>query len=74
MRLYGHTHEYRRISTNAVISGNAGAPLEVPTSSYGFLMVQQRSDGNVVVTAYDVGTPPTIRDSFVVTPQGASTH
>ena len=27
LRLYGHSHEYRHFTANAIITGNAGAPL-----------------------------------------------
>lgn len=72
LRLYGHTHDYRRIAANALISGNAGAPLQDAQGSYGFVLVEQRSDGNVQVTAYDVGRPPMVVESFVVRPDGTS--
>jgi hypothetical protein len=74
LRLYGHTHEYRRINPNGVVSGNAGAPLYMPTDQYGFVMVDQRADGNIIVTAYNVGRPPTVNESWVVTPSGTATH
>ena len=74
LRLYGHTHEYRHAAANAVISGNAGAPLASTSGSYGVVMVDQRADGNLVVTAYDVGRPPMVADSFVVTPAGTLTR
>ena len=74
LHLYGHTHEYRHGRPNIVVSGNAGAPLANAGGSYGFVIVSQRADGNVVVTAYDVGTPPMVVDSFVLTPAGALTH
>jgi len=70
LRLYGHTHEYRRLAPNAVINGNAGAPLSSRRGTYGFALVEQRDDGNLVVTAYDVGTPPMVHDSFVLAPDG----
>jgi hypothetical protein len=77
LRLYGHTHEFRREGTNAVIDGNAGAPLAGLSTAddyYGFGVIDQRADGNIVFTAYQVGSPPMVMMSFVVTPSGASTH
>ncbi len=74
LRLYGHTHEYRHLAANAVINGNAGAPLSSRRGTYGFATVEQRDDGNLVFTAYDVGTPPMVSDSFVLTPAGAPTR
>ena len=71
LRLYGHTHEYRHLSANAIIAGNAGAPLQVATGQYGFVVVDQRADGNLVVTAYSIGHPAMVVDSFVLTPGGA---
>jgi hypothetical protein len=65
--LYGHVHEYNHLTANAVITGNAGAPLDA--GSYGWLRVQQRSDGNVVVNAYELSTGMVI-DSWDVTPEG----
>ena len=73
LRLYGHTHEYRRINPNGVVAGNAGATLS-PTGVYGFVMVDQRRDGNLVVTAYGLGRPPAPVESWVVTPGGAATR
>jgi hypothetical protein len=70
LRLYGHTHEYQHNETNAIIAGNAGAPLSFG-AVYGFVVVEQRADGNVIVTAYELGRPSTIVDSFVLTPAGA---
>lgn len=74
LRLYGHTHEYRHLSANAVINGNAGAPLSSMRGTYGFAVVEQRSDGNLVFTAYDVGTPPMVSDTFVLAPDGSLTR
>lgn len=74
LRLYGHTHEYSHPLPNAIITGNAGAPLASLSGSYGFVVVAQRADGNLVVTAYDVGRPPMVVDSFVLTPAGALTR
>ena len=74
LHLYGHTHEYRHGRPNTVVSGNAGAPLANAGGSYGFVMASQRADGNIVVTAYDIGSPPMVVDSFVVTTGGAASR
>ena len=67
--LFGHVHEYAHLTANAVISGNAGAPLD--SGHYGYLGVVQRSDGNVAVTEYDASTNmPT--DTWAVTPEGTA--
>ena len=71
LRLYGHTHEYRKLATNAVIVGNGGAPLG-GSGNYGFVMVDQRADGDVSVVAYEIGNPPLLRDAFVVHPDGTA--
>jgi hypothetical protein len=65
--IYGHKHEYRRLSANAVISGNSGAPLAC--GAYGFLYVVQRPDGNVQVEEHrqDNGN---VVDAWAVTPTG----
>lgn len=65
--LFGHTHEYNHIAPNAVISGNAGAPLDA--GHYGYLYVLQRPDGNVSVTEYQEGSNSPI-DTWAVTPEG----
>lgn len=74
LRLYGHTHEYRHVSANAIIAGNAGAPLASASGEYGFVVVEQRADANLVVTAYTIGHPAMVADSFVLTPGGALTR
>jgi hypothetical protein len=78
LRLYGHTHEYEHLSAyNAVVDGNAGAPfdgLSVAGQYYGFGIVDQRSDGNIVFTAYQSGSPPMVHDTWVVTPAGVRTR
>ncbi len=74
LRLYGHTHEYSHQSPNILVQGNGGAPLRSPSGTYGFADVQQRSDGNIVVTEYNIGSPPMVASSFVMTPGGTVTH
>lgn len=77
LRLYGHTHEYRHLQSpdyNAVVDGNAGAPFSggyISGQYYGFGVVDQRADGNIVFTAYQTGSPPMVMDSWVVAPNGA---
>jgi hypothetical protein len=74
LRLYGHTHEYQHLAPNAIIVGNAGAPLASLSGQYGFVIVDQRADGNLVVTAYTIGHPAMVADSFVLTPGGRPTR
>ncbi|MEO6952644.1 MAG: metallophosphoesterase [Polyangia bacterium] len=66
--LFGHIHEYRHLTTNSVIAGNAGAPLV--SGEYGWLDVQQRADGTIGVTAYSMATGMPM-DAWAVTPGGA---
>jgi hypothetical protein len=71
--LFGHKHTYQHYAPNQVISGNSGAPLDGGGTYYGFVLVQERADGNIAVTAYDSATGmPT--DSWAVTPAGAPTR
>lgn len=74
LRLYGHLHTYRHIEANAIVVGNAGAPLSTAASRYGFTVVEQRADGNVVITAYTVGHPAMVEDTFVLRPDGTITQ
>jgi hypothetical protein len=69
LAIYGHKHEYRRVAANAVISGNAGAPLAC--GGYGFLYVVQRPDGNVQVEEHRHDTGDAV-DAWIVTPTGAA--
>lgn len=73
LRLYGHVHKYDHPLPNAIVTGNAGAPLS-GFDTYGFALIEQRADDNIVVTSYAIGTPPTPIDSFVLTPDGMITH
>jgi hypothetical protein len=73
LKMFGHAHEYRRLTTNSVISGNGGANLRTQGTYYGYLMVEQQASGNVSVTAYDVSTGMPV-DSWVITPSGAAGH
>jgi hypothetical protein len=65
---FGHTHVYRRIDVQHVISGNGGAPLDTGTH-YGFVLVQQQADGNFTLTEIDQATGMPL-DSWKVTPDG----
>jgi predicted phosphodiesterase len=55
LELLGHTHEYRHVDTQHVISGNAGAPL-AGSGGYGLLIVEQLANGNITVTEIDEST------------------
>ena len=67
LALLGHSHEYRRVDTTHVISGNGGAPLS--TGAYGLLLVQQQTNGNITVTEYDQASGMPL-DLWSVTPTG----
>jgi hypothetical protein len=66
---YGHTHTYRRLGANEVISGNGGAPISY--GYYGFLYVEQREDGNVEVREIRQDTGD-VTDRWAVNPSGQS--
>jgi hypothetical protein len=68
--VFGHVHEYRHLAANAVIAGNAGAPLD--GGEYGWIAIRQRQDAAVVVSAYSLATGMAY-DSWAVTPEGAAT-
>ena len=69
LKLYGHTHKYRHLSANEVISGNGGAPLSSKTDDfYGLLAVEQLADTNLKIT--EINEDGTFADSFKLTPQG----
>jgi hypothetical protein len=67
LELNGHTHEYRRVDTQHVISGNAGAPLS--GGGYGLLIVEQQQNGNINVKELDEATG-NVTDSWTVSPDG----
>lgn len=73
LRMYGHVHRYDHPVPNGIVTGNAGAPLS-SFDTYGFAVIDQRDDDDIVVTAYSIGTPPSPIDSFVLTPEGMPTH
>jgi hypothetical protein len=73
LEICGHTHDYSK-SGNRIVMGNGGAPL-TGSSDYGYGLVTQRSDGNIIVDEYDYQTGAA--DSsfhFVVTPTGTVTE
>ena len=72
LRLYGHTHDFRRIQVNGVITGNAGAPLNSMTATYGFAMIDQRADGAIQVTEYEAGGMPVPMSTFAVRANGTA--
>lgn len=72
LRLYGHTHDFRRIQVNGVIAGNAGAPLNAMNATYGFAMIDQRADGAIQVTEYEAGGMPVPMSTFAVRANGTA--
>ena len=68
LELLGHTHEYQRVDTQHVISGNGGAPL-TGSGSYGLLIIEQLANGNITVTEIDQATG-NATDTWTVTPTG----
>ena len=64
---FGHVHEYQRLTTNAFVAGNAGAPLDA--GNYGWVAVEQHNTGNVTVTAYDLASGMPM-DTWDITPDG----
>lgn len=74
MRFFGHTHTSRRIDTNGLITGNAGAPLNGTSDVYGFARIVQRPDGDILITQYEAGSPPMAMQSFVVHPDGTASN
>ena len=68
LELNGHTHEYKRVDTSHVISGNAGAPLQ-SGASYGLLILEEQDNGNITVTELDEATGQAT-DTWTVTPTG----
>jgi hypothetical protein len=65
--LYGHTHTYEKLSANAVVVGNAGAPMP---AYFGWLYVEQREDGNIQVWSRNVDG--SVADVWAVDPNGKS--
>ena len=69
---FGHTHVYQRIDPSHIIAGNGGAPLDSGTQ-YGFVLVKQRVDGKLSLSAIDQATGNPI-DAWAVTPDGQLTQ
>jgi hypothetical protein len=74
LELLGHSHEYRVLDTQHVISGNGGAPIHSyfgnPASSgYGFLLIQQLDDGNFSISEVDE-VSGNLTDTFKITADG----
>lgn len=66
--LAGHSHEYRKTTSNReVVCGNGGAPLAGGSAYYGYCMIEQQADGKVKVTSYR-SDADTVEDSWSVTP------
>ena len=73
LSIVGHAHTYSHPSTKEVLFGNGGAPLT--SGNYGFGLFTQRSDGAIMVDAYDYSTlkaDPNFH--FVVKPDGTPTQ
>jgi hypothetical protein len=68
---YGHTHTYRKLTPNAVISGNGGAPMT--SGSPGFVYVEQRPDGNIQLQEIREDSGAVI-EQWAVTPSGSQTQ
>jgi hypothetical protein len=60
LAIVGHTHTYEKSGAKQVIIGNGGAPL-TGSKSYGYGLVQQRSDNAIQVDmiGYETGLPDT---------------
>ena len=74
LELLGHSHEYRRLDKQHVISGNGGAPIHSyfgnsASNNYGFLLFEQQPDGTLSATEIDESTGnPT--DSWTISANG----
>jgi len=65
---YGHHHYYERTDVQHVVVGNGGAAL-TRASFYGYLFVEQRFDGTLTLTAFEVPMGMA-RDTWRVTAAG----
>jgi len=73
LSIVGHAHTYSHPSTKEVLFGNGGAPLT--SGNYGFGLLTQRSDGAIMVDAYDYSTmKPDSSFHFAVKPDGTPTQ
>jgi hypothetical protein len=59
LKLFGHSHMFRRLGVNAFILGNGGGPLDTSGCAtgcfYGFGVVSQNPDGTVTLSVYERG-------------------
>ena len=73
LELLGHSHEYRKLDAQHVISGNGGAPISSGgkggSSGYGFLLIQELDSGDLAVSEVDEVTGNVI-DTWKVTADG----
>ena len=59
LKIVGHTHLYEhKAYAKEIVVGNGGAPL-TGTSNFGYAILQQRSDGAIVVDMHDYSTKAT---------------
>jgi hypothetical protein len=74
MELLGHSHEFSRLDTKHLISGNAGAPLANMGNgtNYGFVLVEQQADGVLQLSEIDEATG-NVTEAWKVTPAGDPT-
>jgi hypothetical protein len=70
--IVGHTHTYQWLGNREVVVGNGGAPLTGGVN-FGYLLVQQRSDGAIVCTMKDYQSLA-VMQTFVLTPTGSPTQ
>ena len=71
MKLVGHTHENRKVSTQEVIFGNGGAPLQSSSYNFGYGLFTQRADGAIQVDSYDFqSNQPDMTFRYAVNPDG----
>jgi hypothetical protein len=63
--IVGHVHTYQHVADREVITGNGGAP--VFEGNYGYLTLQQGTDGRITVTAFDQSVDQPY-DAFAVDP------
>jgi hypothetical protein len=68
----GHTHTYAHPRAKEIIVGNGGAPLS-GGATYGFAMLNQRSDGAIQVDMIDASTRQADTSfRFAVKPDGSA--
>jgi hypothetical protein len=70
LELLGHSHFYKRVDAQHVISGNGGAPIRTGGGQgYGFLMLEQQDDGSIAASEIDEVSGNAI-DSWKVSADG----